>query len=95
MILDISEFKCTEKDVNFLIDCVLPSKTSNCYESMWKYIQKFYEKKNLKFSPIILIVDFEKAIHDEILVVFSSTKIKMLGNYGFGKFKAWDFEIKT
>jgi hypothetical protein len=19
----------------------------------------------------------------------------MLGNYGFGKFKAWDFEIKT
>ncbi|KAE9526500.1 hypothetical protein AGLY_013148 [Aphis glycines] len=59
-----------------LIYCLLPSKTSNCYESMWKYIQKLCEKYNLEFSPKILLVDFEKAAHDGFLAVFPNSKIK-------------------
>lgn len=59
-----------------LIHCLLPSKTSNCYESMWKYIRKLFEKYNLGFSPKTLAVYFVKAAHDGFLAVFQNSKIK-------------------
>jgi len=54
----------------YIIYCLLPSKTSNCYESIWKYIQKLSDNYKLEFPPKTLLVDFEKAAHDGILAVF-------------------------
>ena len=58
-----------------LVYALLPSKTEQCYRSMWSLLLHRNTEKNLNLRPEVVHLDFERAMHNAVSAFFPDTRI--------------------
>ncbi|CAC5420933.1 unnamed protein product [Mytilus coruscus] len=58
-----------------LIYALLPAKDEQCYEVMWKIICDLCRQQQRSFVPEVIHIDFEQAMHNEIMDAFPQCRI--------------------
>lgn len=68
-----------------LLYCLLPNKTTSTYANLFSSIKSKLSQMGMSLEPFQVFIDFEKAIHSALLIIWPNVKINGC-RFHFGKF---------